>query len=287
MIAARRMLRPQIGAVLAVAFAACGKSGPKVALRFHPPAGAVYHYALEQHSRIKFEGGPAAAMGEQQLTMRMYFTQEVGTPAGGKIQVTMTFDSISAESPMMPRAMMEQTFQQMRGMKSTVIYDDQMRVQQMHFSGAPGMPAQMSDEITSSFKNLAFPFPDHPVGPGDSWDVQMELPMGNLPGAGPIRTSTKVTVRDIQVSGADTTVRLGVETTFPKDPVTVPAQGQTMELRFAGSMTGEQVFSLRQGAPVQTTMGGTIHMEMKGPALGTQTMAMSMEQQATMKMTEH
>ena len=111
--------------------------------------------------------------------------------------------------------------------------------------------------------------------------------MGNIPGAGPIRTSTKVTVKEIQVSGADTTVRLGVETTFPKDPVTVPAQGQTMELRFAGSMTGEQVFSLRQGAPVQTTMGGTIHMEMKGPALGTQTMAMSMEQQATMKMTEH
>ena len=37
---------------------------------------------------------------------------------------------------------------------------------------------------------------------------------------------------------------------------------------------------------VHTTMGGTMHIEMKSGALGGQTMAMSMEQQATMKMTE-
>ena len=179
MTAARRIL--PAGAVLATVLAACGSGGPKVALRYHPPTGAVYHYAFEQHSKIKFEGGPAAGMGEQQLTMHMFFTQQVGAPSGGQVQVTMTFDSISAESPMLPPAMMEQAFRQMRGMKTTALYDDQMRVQHVDFSGAPGLPPQMSDQITGSLKNLAFPFPDHPVGAGDSWDA-VGIPSARTPG---------------------------------------------------------------------------------------------------------
>ena len=104
MTAARRIL--PAGVALAAVLVGCGKSGPKVALRYHPPAGAVYHFALDQQSKIKFESGPAAAMGEQQLTMHMYFTQAVGDPSGNNITVTMTFDSITAESPMLPQAMM-------------------------------------------------------------------------------------------------------------------------------------------------------------------------------------
>src|SRR5204863_4064113 len=99
MIAARRMLRPQIGAVLAVALAACGKSGPKVALRFHPPAGAVYHYALEQHSRIKFEAGPAPATVENQLTVPMTFTRRAATPGAGRTPSPRTSVATSASSP--------------------------------------------------------------------------------------------------------------------------------------------------------------------------------------------
>src|SRR2546428_12898256 len=178
--------------------------------------------------------------------------------------------------------MSQQQCPDMRGMKSTVLYDARMHVQHVDFSGAPGMPPQMTDEITSSFKNLAFPFPDQPVGPGDSWDVQMELPMGNLPGAGPIRTSTKITVKEIQVSGADTSVLLSVVTSFPKDAVTVPAQGQTVELRFTGTLTGEQLFSLRQGAAVHTTIGVPIYLELKVGALGVQKMAVGIGRQAMM-----
>src|SRR5207245_11490844 len=53
MTAARPIL--PAGAVLATVLAGCGSGGPKVALRYHPPTGAVYHYAFEQHSKIKFE----------------------------------------------------------------------------------------------------------------------------------------------------------------------------------------------------------------------------------------
>ncbi len=116
--AARRIL--QAGVALAAVLVGCGKSGPKVALRYHPPAGAVYHFALDQQSKIKFESGPAAAMGEQQLTMHMYFTQAVGDPSGNNIQVTMTFDSITAESPMLPKAMM----QRFHGRSRDAVADD-------------------------------------------------------------------------------------------------------------------------------------------------------------------
>jgi len=51
-----------------------GASGPKVTLRYHPPAGAAYHYTLDQQNAMRMEGGPMSAMPEQTFRMRMYYT---------------------------------------------------------------------------------------------------------------------------------------------------------------------------------------------------------------------
>jgi hypothetical protein len=281
------LVRRTLAALVLAPLAGCGSGGPKVLLRFHPPAGATYHFAFDQESNVKFEGGPAVALGEQKITMHMYFTQQVGDTAGGHVQVTVTFDSISAESPLMPAGMMNQMFQQMRGMKSTITYDPLMHAEQVSLAAPPGWPPQMTAQILGSFKTLAFPFPEHPVGAGDSWEVQMELPTGTVPGSsGPIKTKSKITVKEVQASGADTTILLAVATEFPKDPISFTAQGQAMQLRLSGTLTGEQLFSLGRGAPVRTSMGGTMRMEMKGAALGTDGMTMSMDQRATLKMLE-
>ena len=58
-----------------------GASGPKVTLRYHPPAGAAYHYALDQQNAMRIEGGPMSAMPEQTFRMKMYYTQLVKGPA--------------------------------------------------------------------------------------------------------------------------------------------------------------------------------------------------------------
>ena len=58
-----------------------GASGPKVTLRYHPPAGAAYHYALDPHRVLLIEGGPMSAMPEQTFRMKMYYTQLVKAPA--------------------------------------------------------------------------------------------------------------------------------------------------------------------------------------------------------------
>src|SRR6059036_2931478 len=76
-----------------------GASGPKVTLRYHPPAGAAYHYSLEQQNAMRVEGGPMGAMPEQAFTMHIYYTQLVTGPSKGGVAVTTTFDSTTVEAP--------------------------------------------------------------------------------------------------------------------------------------------------------------------------------------------
>ena len=63
-----------LAAVALVTVGGCrgGASGSKVTLRYHPPAGAAYHYALDQQNAMRIEGGPMSAMPEQTFRMRMY-----------------------------------------------------------------------------------------------------------------------------------------------------------------------------------------------------------------------
>ena len=65
------MPAPRSLTLAATAFAALAgcraASGPKLTLRYHPPAGAAYHYALEQHNTMRFEGGPMGAMPEHSV----------------------------------------------------------------------------------------------------------------------------------------------------------------------------------------------------------------------------
>src|SRR5689334_9868029 len=92
-------MNQRIVVAVSLAVAACGGGAPKVALRFHPPAGAVYHYALEQRTLISIESGPLAAMGKQRLFMRVHFTQTVKGPTEGGTEVDVVFESIEMEIP--------------------------------------------------------------------------------------------------------------------------------------------------------------------------------------------
>src|SRR5881394_1660696 len=75
------MRRVHASALLLLATGACGGHGPKVTLRYRPPAGAVYRYGLEQRTELRMESGPLAALGKQHILIRMYFTQTVKGPA--------------------------------------------------------------------------------------------------------------------------------------------------------------------------------------------------------------
>jgi len=263
-----------------------GGGGPKVTLRFHPPAGAAYHYALEQQNSMKFVNGPMGAMPEQSVTMRMYFTQLVAGPAQGGTAVTVTFDSTAVESPGMGAGMMQPALDRMRGMKSALVYDDRMHVLSAAFTGVTGAASPMTEQMGKNLKALTFPLPEGPVGVGDSWTSETDLPLGEQVSAStPIKTKTKLTVKDIQVAGADTSVLLVIETTFPGAPIKLSQQGQQVTMKLSGGLTGEQLYSLSRSAQMRATMGGTMRINVKGGQGGQGEMTMAMTQQTSLKLT--
>jgi len=268
-----------------------GASGPKVTLRYHPPAGAAYHYALDQQNAMRFEGGPMGAVPEQTFRMRMYYTQLVKGPAPGGVAVTVTFDSTSLDAPGMGTGAMRPALDRMRGMRSDVVYDDRMHVLSAAFTGLTGAASPVTEQLGSSLKAMAFPLPEGPVGVGDSWVAEHELPLGHqaLNASGPLKSRTKITVKEIQIAGADTSVLLGIETSFPEAPITLMQRGeggarQTGTLRLSGNLSGEQLYSLQRSAQVRAMMGGTITM--KTGTTGQPEMTMAMTQQTSLQLTE-
>ena len=281
-----------LAAVALVTAGGCrgGASGPKVTLRYHPPAGAAYHYALDQQNAMRIEGGPMNALPEQTFRMRMYYTQLVKGPAQGGVAVTVTFDSTSIEAPGMGPGAMGPALDRMRGMKSDVVYDERMHVLSAAFTGLAGAPSPVTEQLGSSMKGMAFPLPEGPVGVGDSWVTEHELPLGQqLNASHALKSRTKITVKEIRIASADTSVILGIETTFPDEPITLTQPGgggapQTATLKLSGSLSGEQEYSLQRSAQVRAMMGGTIKMKSASGGRGEMTMAMT--QQTSLQLTE-
>jgi len=278
-------------ALLTVGGCRGGASGPKVTLRFHPAAGAAYHYTLDQQNAMRIEGGPMSAMPEQTFRMRMYYTQVVKGPAQGGVAVTVTFDSTTLDAPGMGPGAMRPALDRMRGMKSDIVYDDRMQVLSAAFIGLTGAPSPVTEQLGSSMKSMAYPLPEGPVAVGDSWVAEHEVPLGRqaLTTSRPLKSRTKITVKEIQIAGADTAVLLGIETSFPDEPVTLtqPGEGgapQTGTLRVSGNLSGEQLYSLKRSAQVRAMMGGTI--KMKSAGAGQPEMTMAMTQQTSLQLTE-
>jgi len=273
--------------VAAASSAGCSRGGSKITLRYHPPAGATYHYALEQRNGMKFESGPMAQMPEQDLTMRMFFTQSITGPAQGGIGVSVRFDSTSIQSPLMAPGAIGPALDQLRGTTSTFVYDDRMNIVSSDFAALPGGGSPISQQLSHNIKGMAFPLPDKPVGVGDSWTAESDLPLSQLGGAAsPITAKTLITVKQITASGPDTTVLLGMQTTFPGAPIEVKQQGQTLILKLAGTLTGEQEFSVTRGASVHSSMGGTLSVNVSGGPAGAEGMGMSMQQSTTVQLSE-
>jgi hypothetical protein len=266
--------------------------GPKLILRYHPPAGAVYHYALVQRNLMKMESGPFGGMGTQELAMRLYFTQTVRGPAAGGngTEVMVTFDSTSMQVPGMAPDAVARQLARVRGLKSTVVFDDRARVVSTDFGRAADVPAELATQMATGIKAMTFAFPEQPVGRGDSWTVSSDLPLGQIPGTsspqapGPARTT--LTVREIRIAGADTSVVLDIKTTFPTDPIQLQIGGQATMLKLSGALAGDQHFSLTRGAVLEATIKGTMKMNVTAAALGPMAMVVSSDTENALRLVD-
>src|SRR5207245_104104 len=138
-------------------------------------------------------------MPGQAFTMRMYYTQSVDGPAEGGTGITVKFDSTTLESPMMGPDAMKPALDRMRGLTSTIVYDDRMNVVRAQFGGVAGPPSS------------------------------------------------------------------------------VP---------FARTLTGQRQLSVSTGAPLSSTMSGTMRINARGGQLGAAGMTMAMEQRTSLQLTD-
>src|SRR5438445_13300638 len=124
-----------------------------------------------------------------------------------------------------------------------------MNVVRADFHGVAGTPSPLTDQMGKSVKNMACPLPAEPVGVGDSWTSETELAISQIVRtSAPLKAMSKLPVKNIKIAGADTTVVLAVEASFPPAPVTVTQQGQTSTPRLSGTLPAEPQFTVSSSA---------------------------------------
>ena len=266
--------------VVALALVACGDSTP-ITLHYHPQPGSTFRYIMNQDLTMRGEG--EAAGDSQQLNIRIAFTQTVKGPVEGGIEVALRVDSVGMTSPGMPAGAVNQATAMLRGLESRLVFDEHMKVVSSEVSDAGGVPPQIANQIASGLRGASFPLPDRPLKIGESWTVDMDAPTG-LPGMSqPLKLHYEITLKDVQVTGTDTVIRLALATTFPKDPIPVAGQGGSGTVQMDGSMQGEQQFSITRGTIVRVDMNGSLKVTSSG---GLGAGSMSMQQRLGLELLE-
>jgi hypothetical protein len=231
----------------------------------------VYHYGLEQRTQISTQTGPLAAMGKQQLFMRVRFTQTVKGPTDGGTEVDVVFESMEMEIPGVSPDVIARELARMNGLRSTIVYDATGRIVHSNFVPPPGVDSNLTKEMASGVQAMTFGFPDHPIGRGDSWTITTDLPLPPVPGANTTKPSpakTTLTVREIRIIGADTVAVLDIKTAFPSMPIPVRTAGQTATLKLDGDLAGHQQFSISRGAILDGTIKGSTKMHISTAMFG-------------------
>lgn len=270
--------------------AACGgRNDITIALRYHPPTGAVYHHTIEQHTRVSSPSGSRAFPGlaHQEVALRLNSTQRVkGPAAGGGIEVVIVADSASMTMPGMSPESRARAEQQVRGMRNTLVFDDRSHVVRTESQSQPASGAV--SQMAYMLRGPEYAFPDQAVARGDSWTVTTDLPIGQFAGVTTSRidpAQTTLTVREIRVRDADTSVVIDIKTAFPTGPIRLEIAGLQASMRLSGDMGGYQEFSVTRGTVVDALIKGVITIKVTVTALGMQDLAVRSETESSIRLT--
>ena len=277
------------GLLAAAAVAGCAADtrdgAATVTLRFRPAAGTSIRYAFEQHLTMRPDSGtPLLA---QDITMRIYLTQAVGDGQADGIPVTSTLDSATLSNTALPAPMLATLVERVRGLRTLTVLDARMRPVRYEVVNRPDLRPDRLAPFEQGARGFAFPLPEGPVRVGDTWTVAVPLPTGDIPGTpGSVEVPTTLTVREVRVSGPDTTVVLGVESRLPDAPISVDLGVGRSSLRLTGTLVGDQEFSVSRGTVVRGAMAGQIRLEMTGGIAGDRTLGLTLDQRLTLRTLE-
>lgn len=282
-----RVIGRRLTALLLLTVVGC--SGGKTLLRFHPRSGT-YRYTLQQNLKGSLSGGPAgaAAMPVGEATISGEFREVVEGPREGGVAVTWHIDTISFTTPndaIRARAGSAVTTNMARvqAMTFDVVYDDRMIPTKAQVNDPlRGSEDELPTTLRTGAHAFSFPLPVEPVGKGDEWRASDEFPLSGVTGTQPLDVQYILTVKDIRVDGADTTVVIGIATKFPDTPLTMTERGVTVQAKITGTATGQQEFNLTQGVLATGSMDGNIKVEVTAAQLRTP-IAMTYELHVSMR----
>jgi hypothetical protein len=280
--------RPVVLLACVVPLVGCGS--PKVLMRFHPKA-ATYRFALQEDMKGSLSGGAGSAslpVGEASVAGQ--FSEAIGGPRDGGTGVTWTIDTLAVTSPQQELAARAEStlatrVARIKAMSFDVVYDDRMipiKEQVNDPTAVSGHDQDAPTALKSAAHSFDFPLPHDPLGKGDTWRAADEFSLPGLTGADPVQVQYELTVKDILVNGADTTVVIGIATKFPDTPLPLRIEGLQLQGKLTGSATGEETFSLTQGALASGKMDATMRVELTIPTLKTP-IAMAYDMHVTMR----
>jgi hypothetical protein len=212
------------------------------------------------------DGGHEVEM--EYLSVRMMMTM------GGKPMVNYDSAKKSSGDSANPMAAM---FQKIIGAKIQYFMDASNQVERIEGVDAlvgrleSSGPANMANSLKSMFNEGYFKqimdssrlLPSKPVQPGDTWPIQMEIPMGPL---GIMEMDYMVTFQSWEQHGKRTCARLEIQGTVKSkpDPNSKPA-GMSMTI-LDGNVSGVSWFDPELGMVIDTTANQDMKMNMTMPA---------------------
>ncbi|HKA59210.1 MAG TPA: hypothetical protein VKD28_11410 [Gemmatimonadales bacterium] len=275
-------------ALLLLIVAGCQRSGErKIALRYHPPTGAVYHHTFELHGRVT---APPGLFGgrtgrSQETNMRMYSTQTVKGPVADGVELEIVADSASMTQPTVSADTLSRYLSEVRGLRNTIVFDDRSQVVRSALTSdpAPGLASQLAYTLQAA----SFSFPEQPLGRGDSWTIKAVLPFREFLAnavSGPDSAETTLTVREIRIHGGDTVVVLDVKTAYPTTPLRVLLAGLRASIKFSGDNGGYQEFSITRGTVIAAEVHNATTILVTVPTLSLRDDAVKADSRTTIRL---
>lgn len=271
--------------VLALLLASCG-SDPRSAtgqfvVRYHPPPGALFRYEVLEDMAMGFGSGLLRS-GDQEITFKMYFTQEIADPGGGHFRITTTVDSVSADAPGLPRSEIAAELKGLRGRSAELMLDDRMQVVSAAARG--NEDTELPEQLAAGIRGLTFTLPEGMIAKGDRWTVDTPLPLGAMETAKPVVGRTTFTVKDVRVIADDTTLKLTFLTLFPKDPIETEVEGRKASVRLTGQVLGDLEYSVLLGTTLSGSRTGNVRVTITAAGPGRESVSLSLKQRATFRL---
>lgn len=193
--------------VFGATFAAAADTGEKIQLRFEVPENQTLVYEIVTQLTMNLGELLGLPMPDQTIEERQVYSLEFGeTQADGTTPFVFRIrelvidgvnlaDVLGADAP--------EYFMEMSG-----VVNARGGIEQIHFSEYDELFNELGIDLHAMLRDLIVPYPDAPVGIGDSWHVEDVIPFDGMPELGRFDVSVEATYTLVAIDAAANTATI-------------------------------------------------------------------------------